>query len=122
ERLSHHCAFSLVELPEQKSRAVESEKLLDLAAPSDWIVALDEHGKPLTSVELSKYVSRAQMAAKNLLFLVGGDEGHGPPVLEKAHLVLSLSRMTLPHRLARLVLAEQLYRAFTILRGEPYHK
>ena len=73
-------------------------------------------------MELGAYVARAQGAAKDLVFVIGGDEGLDPRVRDAAHLTLSLSRLTLPHRLARLVLAEQLYRAFTIVRGEPYHK
>lgn len=91
-------------------------------APSDWLVALDERGQLLDSVELSRYVGKAQQQARDLLFVIGGDEGLDPSVTAKAHLVLSLSRMTLPHRLARAVIAEQLYRAMTLLRGEPYHK
>ena len=129
-RLKHYAKFELVELPEargQKSaagaaRAAEADALLGKVGPRDWLVALDERGKLLDSVELGAYVARAQGAAKDLVFVIGGDEGLDPRVRDAAHLTLSLSRMTLPHRLARLVLAEQLYRAFTIVRGEPYHK
>jgi 23S rRNA (pseudouridine1915-N3)-methyltransferase len=85
-------------------------------------VALDERGKLLDSVELSRYVGRAQDGAKDLLLIIGGDEGLDERVRQAADLTLSLSKMTLPHRLARVVLVEQLYRAFTILKGEPYHK
>jgi 23S rRNA (pseudouridine1915-N3)-methyltransferase len=129
-RLQHYAKFELLELPEASSRKLpageakrlEGEALLGKVGPRDWLVALDERGKSLDSVELARFVAKAQGQAKDLLFVIGGDEGLAPEVLEGAALTLSLSRMVLPHRLARLVLVEQLYRAFTILRGEPYHK
>jgi len=84
--------------------------------------ALDQGGVQMSSLELSRYLQRALNQSRDLLFVVGGDEGLGAEVLDAAHLTLSLSRFTLPHRLARLVLVEQIYRAFTMLRGEPYAK
>ena len=122
ERLAHYTRFSFLELPAGRSKADEARAILAKVAPSDWMVALDERGTQLDSVELSRYLARAQRQAKDLLFVIGGDEGLDPEVVAKGQFVLSLSRMTLPHRLARVVLAEQLYRAFTLLRGEPYHK
>jgi 23S rRNA (pseudouridine1915-N3)-methyltransferase len=121
-RLKHYARLELVELPARKSRELEGEDILRRVDPQDWLVALDERGKALDSVELSRFVGSAQQQARGLVFAVGGDEGQAPEVLARARLVLSLSRMTLPHRLARVVIAEQLYRAFTLLRGEPYHK
>jgi 23S rRNA (pseudouridine1915-N3)-methyltransferase len=112
----------LVELKAQPSRAAEGKLILAKRASSDWLVALDERGQMKSSVELSQFVAKAQASARDLAFAIGGDEGLDAAVVERAHLVLSLSRMTFPHRLARLLLAEQLYRAFAILRGEPYHK
>ncbi|SET14134.1 23S rRNA (pseudouridine1915-N3)-methyltransferase [Myxococcus fulvus] len=85
-------------------------------------MALDERGSLIDSVELGRYVAKAQTGSRDLLFVIGGDEGLDESVRAAAHLTLSLSKMTLPHRLARVVLVEQLYRAFTILKGEPYHK
>jgi len=85
-------------------------------------VTLDESGQQLSSPELSRFLSEAQRSSRDLLFAVGGDQGLGEEALRHSHLNLSLSRMTLPHRLARLVLVEQLYRALTIQRGEPYHE
>ena len=111
-----------MELPSARTKSDEGAKLLALRAPTDWLVALDERGKQLDSVELSTWIAKAQGAAKDLLFVIGGDEGHDPAVPAAAQLTLSLSKLTLPHRLARLVLVEQLYRSFTLLRGEPYHK
>jgi len=118
----------LVELPEAKGRsgpaakADEGERLCALAGKKDWLVALDERGQAHSSVEFARFIGAAQAASHDLLFVVGGDEGLAPEVVAGAKRVLSLSRMTLPHRLARLVLIEQVYRAFTVLKGEPYHK
>jgi len=122
QRLSHYCRFSTVELPAGRAKEDEAKALLAKVASSDWLIALDERGTLLDSVGFSRYVGKAQLQARDLLLVLGGDEGLHPSVTERAHLVLSLSRMTLPHRLARVVIAEQLYRAFTLLRGEPYHK
>ncbi|WP_326491735.1 23S rRNA (pseudouridine(1915)-N(3))-methyltransferase RlmH [Myxococcus stipitatus] len=129
-RLTHYTRFELVELSEASGRklkpgdakAAEADAILDKRKPQDLLVALDERGALLDSVELSRYVAKAQTGAKDLLFVIGGDEGLDTRVRDAANLTLSLSKMTLPHRLARVVLVEQLYRAFTILKGEPYHK
>ena len=96
--------------------------MLEHLGPKDWMVVLDERGARMSSADLSRYLQRAQNQSRDLFFVVGGDEGLGPELLSAAHSTLSLSSFTLPHRLARLVLVEQLYRAFTILRGEPYAK
>jgi len=121
-RLKHYAKLELLELKARATRAAEAEEILSRIGPSERLVALDERGKALGSEELAAWLGRAQREAKDVAFVVGGDEGLDPSVLERAALVLSLSRMTLPHRLARVVIAEQLYRAFTLLRGEPYHK
>ncbi len=89
---------------------------------TDRLVALDELGKTLTSHGLAEQINQSQIKSQSLIFCIGGDEGLGREVIDRSSLTLSLSRFTLPHRLARLVLVEQLYRAFTILRGEAYHK
>jgi 23S rRNA (pseudouridine1915-N3)-methyltransferase len=129
-RLGHYTRFELLELPEASgkklkpgdAKTAEAGAILSKRKPQDWLVALDERGSLLDSVELSRYVGKAQTGAKDLLFVIGGDEGLDATVRDAAHLTLSLSKLTLPHRLARVVLIEQLYRAFTILKGEPYHK
>lgn len=129
-RLAHYTRFELIELPEASgkklkpgdAKAAEAQAILARRKPQDWLVALDERGQLMDSVELSRYVEKAQTGSKDLLFIIGGDEGLDESVRSAANLTLSLSRMTLPHRLARVVLVEQLYRAFTILKGEPYHK
>jgi 23S rRNA (pseudouridine1915-N3)-methyltransferase len=128
-RLSHYTRFELIELPHAKGRLRSTDAklreaaiLLEQLARNDRLVALDARGTQMSSLELSRYLQRAQNDARDLLFVIGGDEGLAEGVLNASHLTLSLSTLTLPHRLARLVLVEQLYRAFTILRGEPYAK
>ena len=88
-----------------------------------FIVSLDERGKALTSAAFADLLRRqSDDGCKSMAFLIGGPDGHGPAVAAAARLSLSLSAMTLPHGLARVVLAEQLYRASTILAGHPYHR
>jgi 23S rRNA (pseudouridine1915-N3)-methyltransferase len=127
QRLGHAAKVQLIELPESRAsgpRAKDEEgrALLAKLSPRDALVALDERGKALTSVAFAAWLGRQQDTGRDVAFAIGGDEGLSDEVRARAALVLSLSAMTLPHRLARLVLAEQVYRAFTILRGEPYHK
>lgn len=128
QRLKHYARFELIELPEARGQTVdqrrkrEAEALLSRKGPQDLLIALDETGRELTSEGLSAYVDRARNDARDLLLVIGGDDGLDASVREAAQLVLSLSRMTLPHRLARVVLVEQLYRAFTLIHGEPYHR
>jgi 23S rRNA (pseudouridine1915-N3)-methyltransferase len=129
ERLRRYAELDLVELPAAKgalppadARRREGEALLGKVRPDSWLVALDERGTQVDSVELSRLVATARDAGRELVFCIGGDEGLDASVRERAWKIVALSRMTLPHRLARLVLLEQLYRAFTLLRGEPYHK
>ena len=129
ERLRRSVELELLELPAAKgalppadARRREGEALLAKLRPESWLVALDERGTLIDSVELSRLVATARDAGRELVFCIGGDEGLDPSLRERAWKVVALSRMTLPHRLARLVLMEQLYRAFSLLRGEPYHK
>jgi 23S rRNA (pseudouridine1915-N3)-methyltransferase len=125
KRLRHHAKLELVELPEAKThdaRVREGQALLGKLRPADWVCALDERGQQLDSVSFASALQKAQNASRDAAFLIGGDEGLSEEVRARADLVLSLSRLTLPHRLARVVLMEQLYRGFTILRGEPYHR
>ncbi len=127
KRLTHTHKVQLVELPESRASGVkakeeEGAQLLKKLTPRDSLVALDERGKSLSSVDFAKWLGRQQDSGRDVAFVIGGDEGLSDDVRNKAALVMSLSAMTLPHRLARLVLLEQVYRAFSILRGEPYHK
>jgi 23S rRNA (pseudouridine1915-N3)-methyltransferase len=129
ERIEHHARIELVELsaatgslPPEAARRREGQELLRRAGEDAWLVALDEHGTALGSPGFARLIGQARDQGRDLTFLLGGDEGLDPEVKKRAWKVVSLSAMTLPHRLARLVLMEQIYRAFTLLRGEPYHK
>jgi 23S rRNA (pseudouridine1915-N3)-methyltransferase len=129
KRLGRYVRFELVELPEAKkhagtprAREEEGAALLARLDPREHVVALDERGKEYTSVELARRVEGWQGQGRDVALLVGGSDGLSPEVLARAQEKLALSRFTLAHRLARLVLVEQLYRAMTIVRGEPYHK
>ncbi|MEY3435546.1 MAG: hypothetical protein RL335_2 [Bacteroidota bacterium] len=109
--------------PEQLKKA-EAELIINALEPEDYLVLLDEKGKSLTSIELADFIQkRANDSGKSnrLIFLIGGAYGVDQSVFQKAKMVWSLSSLTFPHQLVRLILAEQLYRACTILRNEKYH-
>ena len=104
-------------------KEAEAERILARIAPELEVVALTRDGTAMDSRELSRYLEEHGVrASSGVAFVIGGAFGLGPTVLERARRRMALSAMTLPHEMARLVLAEQLYRAGTILRGEPYHK
>lgn len=104
-------------------KADEARRLIAAIHAADVTVALDEAGKAMTSDAFARWLGeRRDAGARTLAFLIGGPDGHGPAVREAAHLRLALGPMTLPHGLARVVLAEQIYRATTILSGHPYHR
>jgi 23S rRNA (pseudouridine1915-N3)-methyltransferase len=104
------------------SKKKEGEMILQELAKEDYLVALDEYGKQMSSEGLAQFIqTRANDSIRNLIFLIGGAYGLDPQVLQRANYKWSLSQLTLPHQLVRLVLAEQLYRACTIQRNEKYH-
>ena len=119
ERIGRFADLELVEL-RAEGPAREAEAQLEKARGELW--ALDERGMALTSAQLAQRIGKLRDSAQPLTLCIGGDEGLAQPVREAARLVWSLSALTLPHRLARVVALEQLYRAFEILRGGPYHK
>ncbi len=128
-RLARTLKLELTELPEARKHAgtpqakeEEGATLLAKVRPGERLVALDEHGEQPTSLELARRLARWQSLGQDVVLVIGGADGLAPAVLARAQEKLSLSRLTLPHRLARVLLLEQLYRAVTILRGEPYHK
>ena len=88
----------------------------------DYLVTLDEHGKSLTTVQLAQWLSQRQLDGRNLCFVIGGPDGLGPEILEKASLRWSLSALTFPHAMVRVILAEALYRAHSVLHNHPYHR
>jgi 23S rRNA (pseudouridine1915-N3)-methyltransferase len=103
-------------------REEESRALLGLLDRTDRVITLDERGASLSTPEFARRIERAGVeGARRVVFLLGGPHGHAEAARERAHLVLSLSPLVLNHEVARIVLLEQLYRAFTILRNEPYH-
>lgn len=109
-------------LSQTELKKKEAEIVLSQLTKEDYLVALDERGKQMTSEGLAQFVqARANSSNKNLVFLIGGAFGVDGSVLTRADHRWSLSQLTLPHQLVRLVLAEQVYRACTILRNEKYH-
>jgi 23S rRNA (pseudouridine1915-N3)-methyltransferase len=109
-------------MSEMDLKKKEGEMILDWLKTDDYLVALDEHGKPMNSVQLSAFLeTRANESVKRLIFLIGGAFGLDDAVLKKANYKWSLSSLTFPHQLVRLIIAEQIYRACTIMRNEKYH-
>jgi 23S rRNA (pseudouridine1915-N3)-methyltransferase len=105
-----------------RAMALEGKRLLASIRPQDHVVALDERGTTRSSLELSRWLGKRLQSGKDLAFFVGGADGFAPEVLERANESWSLSALTLPHALVRIVFAEQLYRAVTLLDGHPYHR
>jgi 23S rRNA (pseudouridine1915-N3)-methyltransferase len=129
-RLVHYVPFSVKELPELKGagslrpeqiKQKEGEALLKAIKPADTVILLDERGEEFTSKQFAERMGKYLQAGKDVVFVVGGAYGFSPSMYERAQAKLSLSKMTCSHQLVRTVFAEQLYRAFTILKGEPYH-
>ena len=106
-------------IPQQKER--EGELLLNKIQEGDYVVLLDEHGQELRSVEFARWLEKRQQSGRRLVFVIGGAYGFSAAVYQRANEKLSLSKMTFSHQLVRLIFAEQIYRACTIIKGEPYH-
>ena len=130
DRITHYMPFDIVTIPELKNtkslseeqqKTMEGELILKQLQPSDTLVLLDEHGKELRSIELAKWLEQKQQTARRLVFVIGGPYGFSEAVYKRANEQLSLSKLTFSHQMVRLVFTEQVYRACTIIRGEPYH-
>lgn len=107
---------------EERQKILEGEKILDAVSNGDFLMLLDERGRQYTSREFAALIAaKANELPKSLIFCIGGPYGFSKAVYERASALMSLSKMTFPHELVRLFAVEQLYRAATILRGEPYH-
>lgn len=130
-RVKHYIGFDIVTIPElrnTKSLPVEQQKqqegelILKQLQPGDHVVLLDERGKEFRSVEFSNWMSKKMNTVnKRLVFVVGGPYGFSKDVYDKCNEKLSLSKMTFSHQMIRVIFVEQLYRAMTIMKGEPYH-
>lgn len=130
-RIGHYAAFRMIEIPDVKgasslSRAQIKEKEADnvfkYIKPADEVLLLDEHGKEYDSLGwASKLEERFLHDTRDMVFVIGGPYGFSSRLYDRAGSMISLSRMTFSHQLVRLVFLEQLYRAFTIMKGEPYH-
>ena len=108
---------------EMMIKAKEGRKILDKIKQDDYVILLDVAGKQIDSVELSKQMENCMITGKSTIdFVIGGSLGHGQEILDRANFRLSFSKMTFPHQLMRLVLVEQIYRAFKIIKNESYHK
>lgn len=131
KRLNHYFKTEWILIPTPKNTGMLSELdlkkkegaiILDWLEPDDYLVLLDERGKNITSIELATFLQKkADIGTKKLVFLIGGAFGVDPTVQQRAQFTWSLSKLVFPHQLVRLLLAEQLYRAGTILKNEKYH-
>jgi len=128
KRLQHYLPLSIIELKESPHRdplqiqAQESKNILKLIDSQNSVIVWDEKGVELSSQEFAAFLEKCQLQGKKKIVMVlGGAYGVSEELRQRAHKVLSLSKMTLPHQLARLVVMEQLYRAMTIIEREPYH-
>lgn len=130
-RLRHYARIDFVEIPELKNtkaltqeqqKVKEAELMLKKLSPTDHAILLDEKGVQLSSQQFADYLDKKAISSvSNLVFIVGGPYGFDQSVYQRANDKISLSRMTFSHQMVRLFFAEQLYRAYTIIKGEPYH-
>lgn len=129
-RIKHYMPFDIVTIPELKNtkhlteeqqKQMEGEQILRQLQPSDMVVLLDEHGREFRSIELARWLEQKTQSAKRLVFVIGGPYGFSQDVYSRANEKISLSKLTFSHQMVRLVFTEQLYRACTIIKGEPYH-
>ncbi len=131
KRINHYIPFNIQYIADAKNtkslsqsqqKQAEGQNLLNAFDKSDYVVLLDERGKEFTSKDFSSFIEKKmQTVAKRLVFVVGGPYGFSDDVYQRANEKISLSKMTFPHDLIRLVFTEQLYRSFTIMNNEPYH-
>lgn len=130
-RLKHYCSIDKLEIPDLRNtkklrqeeiKNMEGKLILNALNPADYLILLDEKGTALGSVEFSNYLQKKfNSGLKTIVFAIGGSYGFSDEVYSKSNYLLSLSNMTFSHQMVRTIFLEQLYRAFTILKGEPYH-
>jgi len=135
KRLSRYCSLNIIEVDDEKApenlsdkememiKAKEGEKLMSKIPSGAFVVALAIEGKQLSSQALSEKISDIMVDGNShIVFVIGGSLGLSGEILKRANLKLSFSKMTFPHQLMRMILLEQIYRSFRIMRNEPYHK
>lgn len=130
-RMKHYFPFSIVEIPELKNasslsqeqiKTKEGELILKNIKPNDDVILLDERGREFSSMEFAKVLQdKISYIGKDIVFVIGGAYGFAEVVKQRSNSKISLSRMTFSHQMVRAIFVEQLYRAFTIMKGEPYH-
>ena len=130
-RLKHYIPFIITEIPELKNvsslsreqiKTKEGELIMKNLKPTDDMILLDEHGREFSSVEFARLIQdKISYEGKDIVFVIGGAYGFSEAVYRRANSKISLSRMTFSHQMVRTIFAEQIYRAFTIIKGEPYH-
>lgn len=129
-RIKHYVPFSITTIPEIKNtkslsesqqKNLEASLILKQIQAQDTVVLLDERGKEFRSVEFAAWLEKQQQVARRLVFVIGGPYGFAESVYERANSKISLSKMTFSHQMVRMIFCEQLYRACTIIQGEPYH-
>jgi len=130
KRIEHYAGFEILTIPDLKQGKLSKEEtktkegalIIAKTKPESYIVLLDERGKSLSSVEFAGFVENLMLqSVRQLTFIIGGAYGFAEAIYKMADMKLSLSAMTFSHQLVRLIFVEQLYRAFTIIKGEPYH-
>jgi 23S rRNA (pseudouridine1915-N3)-methyltransferase len=114
--------IEIKEISSKSSKIQEGKKVLKSIDKDNFLICLDENGKEYTSELFAKQIESLSLSNNHITFLIGGAEGHSEEIKNKCHLIISLGRMTWPHKLARIMLLEQIYRAQTILSNHPYHK
>lgn len=130
KRVVHYAPFAVETIPDLKNSRnmtmkevmeTEGRMLLKRIKPQEYLLLLDERGKEYNSIEFAGYLNSLEGRVNHLIFLIGGPYGFSPEVYHRANAMFSLSKLTFSHQLVRVIFMEQLYRAFTILKGEPYH-
>ena len=135
KRLSRYCKLEIIEVADEKTpdnasekeeeaiKEKEGSKVRSYIKDTDYVIALDLSGKDMTSEQFSKKIESLGLEGKsNIVFLIGGSLGISSETLKRADMKISFSKMTFPHQLFRIMLLEQIYRGFRIMKGEPYHK
>ncbi len=130
ERITHYMPFEIIVIPELKNtkslseeqqKVREGELIMKQLTAQDTVILLDERGKQYRSLDFAKWIEKQQLTARRLVFVIGGPYGFSSTIYDRANGKISLSAMTFSHQLVRTIFTEQLYRACTIIKGEPYH-